>query len=91
MALESDRPTLRDQLSKLQNTSDIPSGDNKVQDGRFGVDGGVSDYQGIFYDQTKEAAKVNLVDKITSGVDIKSLIAIGIGIAVLILILKVSK
>ena len=91
MKLVSDSVTPGDLLSKIQNTADVPSMDNKAYEHGLDADGGVSPYQGIFADQTKEAAGVNLVDRAVARVDMKSILAIGIGIAVLYLIVRFSK
>ena len=91
MKIVSDGITPADQFGKFQNPTDIPSMDNKAYEHPLGVDGGVSPYQGIFANQTEEAAKVNLVDKVTARVDMKSIVAIGIGAVVLYLIVRYSK
>jgi hypothetical protein len=81
-----------DLFSKVQNTTDVPSETNKAQDHPLDADGGLNWRQGIFADQTKEAGSVTRTpDDPTSGIDIKSIITIGIALLVLMVIIKVSK
>lgn len=80
-----------DLYGKGLNYADVPTQDNKAYEHPIGVDGGVSDYQGIFADQTAEAQGVNLVDKAIAGVDMGSILAIGIGAVILFLIVRYAK
>ena len=91
MKLVSDGATPGDALSKLQNTSDVPSVDNKAYELALDADGGVSPHQGIFANQTEEAKKVNLVDRAFARVDLKSIVAIAVGLGALYLIVRFSK